>query len=187
MFTKLKQLINSQATGKKVLLLFVITNCIYAYMLLVSIPKTLVFAPDFKLLDMMPLGYDLDFVNGLFNALGIEGMAVYLYHQLPIDFVYPLLFGLGYCLLMAYFLKKINKFNGVFFVLCLLPLLAGFADYCENINIIYMLNKYPSISQNSVDISSFCSVVKSMITTVYFVALLLVLAVFAVKKIKRTA
>jgi len=187
MATNIKHFIASKATGKIVLLLFLITNCVYAYMLLVSIPKTLEFAPDLKLMDMMPLGYDSEHVNTLFNALGAEGRMTYLYHQLPVDFIYPLLFGIGYCLTMAYFLLKIDKYNSILFTLCLLPLLAGFADYCENISIISMLNNYPSISQNLVSTSSFFSLVKSMSTSIYFVALLLVLAIFAVKKIKRTA
>jgi len=187
MFKKLKQFIASQATGKKVLLLFVITNCIYAYMLLVSIPKTMEFTPDFKLLDMMPFGYDLDGVNALFKALGTNGRAVYLYHQLPIDFIYPLSFGVGYCLVMAYFLNRINKYSSVFFILCLLPLLAGLADYCENINIIYMLNNYPSISQNSVSIGASFTLVKSMATSVYFISLIVVLAIFGFKKWRGTA
>ncbi|PCI01856.1 MAG: hypothetical protein COB81_06605 [Flavobacteriaceae bacterium] len=185
MFTQLKKIIASQSTGKKVLLLFVLTNCIYAYMLLVSIPKTLEFTPDFKLLDMMPLGYDLDFVKGLFDALGSKGRAVYLSHQLPVDFIYPLLFGIGYCLLMAYLLKKINKYSSNFFLLCLLPLVVWIADYCENLSIIYMLNNYPTISESTVGMSSFFSLVKSMTTTVYFVALLIVLVIVGIKKIRK--
>ena len=66
---KLREIIAKNSSGKKVALLFVITNLIYAFMLLVTIPKTVAYSGGMKLLDMMPLGYDLDYVNSLFKAL----------------------------------------------------------------------------------------------------------------------
>ena len=62
-----------------------------------------------KLLDMMPTGYDWNYVNELFNTLGENGRKIYLTKQIPMDMFYPLLFGLSYCLIFAYFLKKLEK------------------------------------------------------------------------------
>lgn len=56
----LNKIIEKNISGKKVLGLFILTNLVYAYMLMVTIPKTMAFANGMKLLDMMPAGYDFD-------------------------------------------------------------------------------------------------------------------------------
>ena len=75
---RLIKFIDKNATGKKVLSLFVITNMVYAFMLSITIPKTMEYSNGFKLLDMMPMGYDLNYVNNLFQSLDETGRAAYL-------------------------------------------------------------------------------------------------------------
>ena len=65
--------------------------------------------------------------------------------------IYPLLFGLGYCLLLGYFLKKLNKLNSPYLYFCLFPVIAGISDYLENIGIIVMLNNYPDLTEAMVN------------------------------------
>jgi len=182
---RLKEIVNKNLTGKKVLLLFVLTNLIYAIMLIVTIPKTMTFSKGMKLLDMMPTGYDSEYINSLFETLGENGREVYLYNQIPVDMIYPFLFGISYCLLFAYFLKKINKLNSTFFYLSFLPIIAGMADYLENLGIINMLNNYPNQSQVSMDATNIFSIIKSMTTTVFFVALIITLLILGFKTIKK--
>lgn len=186
----LKTIINKNVKGKKVLFLFVLTNIVYAIMLIVTIPKTMKFSNGMKLLDMMPTGYDSEYINALFETLGVPGREIYLYNQIPVDMIYPFLFGISYCLLITYFLKKIDKFNSIFFYLCFLPIIAGIADYLENFGIINMLNNYPNLSQISMEATNVFSIVKSITTTIYFIALLITLLLFGVKTIierKRSA
>lgn len=181
---RLRKFIDKKLTGKMVLSLFVITNIVYAIMLIVTIPKTMTFSNGMKLLDMMPMGYDSIYINALFEALGEKGRQVYLYSQLPVDMIYPFLFAISYCLLIGFFLKKLNKLNSGFFYLCLLPIIAGIADYFENFGIIKMLNNYPDLSQVLMDATNIFSVVKSMTTTVYFVALIIILIMLGIKTMK---
>ncbi len=181
---RIRKIIDKNLTGKKVLLLFVLTNLVYAIMLIVTIPKTMTFSNGMKILDMMPMGYNSEYINSLFEALGENGRRVYLYSQLPVDMIYPFLFGISYCLLIGYFLKKLNKLSSVFFYLCFLPLIAGLADYLENFGIITMLNNYPNLSQTSMDATNIFSVVKSMTTTVFFIALIITLLMLGIKTVK---
>jgi len=181
---RIKEIVNKNLTGKKVLLLFVLTNLIYAIMLIVTIPKTMMFSNGMKLLDMMPTGYDSEYVNSLFETLGVNGREVYLYNQIPVDMIYPFLFGISYCLLIAYLLKKLNKLNSIFFYLCFLPIIAGIADYLENFGIINMLNNYPNLSQTSMDVTNVFSIVKSMSTAIYFIALIITLLMLGIKTLK---
>jgi hypothetical protein len=100
--------------------------------------------------------------------------------------LYPLLFGISYGAVMAYFLKKINKLNTPFIYLCLLPIIAGLADYSENIGIISMLNSYPDFTENTVNTTSMFSVIKSISTSLYFITLIAILILLGIKLFKKT-
>jgi len=179
-----KHFINKNLSGKKVLFLFILTNLVYAFMLTFTIPKVMAFSEGMKLLDMMPMGYDQEYINNLFEKLGQKGRDLYLYNQIPVDMIYPLLFSISYSLLIAYFLKKLNKLNSVFFFLCWLPIVAGISDYFENFGIITMLINYPEINSISAILTNIFTVIKSLITTVYFVTLIITMIVVGIRTLK---
>lgn len=180
-----KEIIEKNSTGKKVLFLFIITNMVYAIMMIITIPKIMAFSNGMKLLDMMPTGYDSEYVYSLFEALGENGRHAYLHTQLPVDMIYPFLFAISYCLMIGYFLKKINKFDSAIFYLCFLPVIAGIADYLENFAIIKMLDNYPDLSQSLLKASNYFSIVKSMTTTTFFTALIIILLMLGIKTLKK--
>ena len=154
-------------------------------MLLVSIPKTMEFSNGMRLLDMIPTGYDWNYVNELFNTLGENGRDTYLTKQVPADMFYPLLFGISYCLIFAYFLKKLDKLSIPFIYLCLLPIIGGIADYFENFGIIKMLNNYPDLSEATVHTTNTFSVIKSVSSSIYFMALIVILVILGIKFVRR--
>lgn len=182
---RLTKFINSNISGIKVLWLFILTNVVYVFMLTVTIPKTMGFSNGMKLLDMVPTGYDLDYVSELFNSLGEIGRETYLTNQIPVDMIYPLLFGLTYCWLLAYFLKKMSKLHYPFTYLCIIPIIAGIADYLENFGIIAMLISYPDLTEISVKTTSTFSLIKSLSTTAFFVVLIIVLVSLVLKTVNR--
>lgn len=178
------KILEKNISGKKVLGLFILTNVVYLFMLMVTIPKTMGFSNGMKLLDMLPTGYNQDYVNELFRTLGENGREIYLTNQLPVDMIYPLLFGLTYSLLLAYFLKKLNKLKSLFTYLCLLPIIAGIADYMENIGIITMLNSYPDLTEITVNATNTFSVIKGTSTSMFFIALIVILIILGIKYVK---
>jgi len=182
---RLTKFIEKNISGKKVLGFFILTNVVYIFMLTVTIPKTMEFSNGMKLLDMMPSGYDLNYVSELFSSLGENGRETYLTSQIPVDMIYPLLFGLSYCLLLGYFLKKLNKLNSPYLYLCLLPIIAGISDYLENIGIITMLNNYPDLTDTMVNATNTFTVLKSISTSVFFIALIVILIILGIKFVKR--
>lgn len=177
--------LEKNTSGKKILGLFILTNVVYLFMLFVTIPKTMGFSNGMKLLDMLPTGYNRDYVNELFRTLGENGREIYLTNQLPVDMIYPLLFGLTYSLLLAYFLKKLNELKSPFTYLCLLPIIAGIADYLENIGIITMLNSYPDLTETTVNATNTFSVIKSTSTSIFFIALIVILITLGIKFAKK--
>ena len=181
---KILTIIEKNLNGKSIVLLFLLTNLVFLLMLKVTIPMILSFSKGMKTLDMMPLGYDSEYINTLFDTLGERGRNVYLYYQIPIDMIYPFLFGVSYCLLIAYFLKKLHKLNTPYIYLCFLPVIAGIADYAENLGIITMLSNYPELTQFSMTATNIFSIVKSMTTTVYFTALVITLLLLGIKLLR---
>lgn len=182
--TKILKFLESNLSGKKVLGLFILTNAVYVFMLTVTIPKTMGFSNGMKLLDMMPTGYNLNYVGELFSSLGEIGRSTYLTNQIPVDMIYPLLFGLTYCLVLAYFLKKLDKLHSPFTSLCFIPIMAGMADYLENFGIIIMLKSYPELKENVVYTTNIFSVIKSISTSVFFIALIIVLMLLGIRGIR---
>jgi hypothetical protein len=176
-----RKIVSKYLSGKKVLLLFVLTNMVYAVMIFITIPKVMAFSGELKLLDMMPLGYDLDDVNALFTVLGEKGRGIYLYNQIPVDMIYPFLFGISYSLIFAYFLNKFGKLDSVFFYASLLPLIAGAADYLENMGIVLMLTKFPDVSPGLAGITNVFSMAKSATTTLFFILLLVLILWLGIK------
>ncbi|BDS12668.1 hypothetical protein [Aureispira anguillae] len=174
-------------SGKQILLLFIITNLVYAFMLLVTIPKTLAFSEGIKILDMMPMGYDAAYIHTLLETLGEKGRSVYLYQQVPVDLIYPFLFGFCYSALIIYWLKQLNLFQSSFRWLSYLPMLAGAFDYCENVGIITLLSSYPDLSMTVMSITNIATIVKSITTVISFFALILLLILLGIKKVKSNA
>ncbi len=150
-----------------------------------SIPRVRSHGAGMPLLDMKPLGYDLDYVQALLDSLGPSGREAYLEVQLPLDMIYPFLFALTYCLLLAFFLRRLHWFEGPLFYGCLIPPAAGLADYLENMGIIRLLKSYPDLRPGDVAYTSLCSLIKSGLTTVYFLFLLGILAVLGFRAFKR--
>lgn len=179
----MKNLIKRNINGKKILFLFILTNVIYAIMLTITIPKVMSFSGGMKLLDMMPTGYNSEYVNSLLSALGATGRDAYLFNQIPVDMIYPFLFGTTYCLLLAYIFHKLQKLDSFLFYLCFIPLFSGLFDYCENIGIITMLNNYPDNSSLLTQTTNVFSVLKSSFTIIYFIILTISLIVYGIKLI----
>lgn len=167
--------LREKLSGKLVLLLFFITNVIYMIMLFYSLPKVGGYASDLVLFDMSPSGYSYSIAINLLNELGPKGRDLYLSLQLPLDFIYPMLFSITYSLLILWLVKRFNLNWSGFLWVAILPIAAGLFDYAENVGIILMLMHYPEVSEGLVQLSSFFTVIKSILTTFYFVALLMVL------------
>lgn len=184
MIWSLKKLIYPLSNGKTVLIFFVLSSLVYFLMMTFTIPNLAGIANGMKILDLMPEGYDKQYVDSLFTALGENGRYAYLYYQIPLDLIFPLLYGVGFCLLFAFFLRKINQLTSPFFYFSFFPLIAAISDLIENIGIITMLMQFPNYSEETVTISSTFSFLKSSTTTIYFIALIFVLIAFGVQYVK---
>lgn len=176
--------LQERATGRLVLILFIVTMAVYAVILLYTIPAVLVNAQEMRLFDMSPSGYSLDYAVELLNALGTDGRRTYATLQLPIDFIYPGLFAISYTLLLVWLFKKGFAHQSPIFYLAFVPGAAGLFDYLENVGIIMMLRTFPDLTTTTVSLASASSIFKSVFTIGFYV-LLLVGIWAAVRKSRR--
>ncbi len=181
---KITRLLSIHTKSKKVLTLFLLTNFVYAFMLLVTIPKVMKYSNGMKLFDMMPTGYDVSYTKTLLETLGTQGRDVYLYSQIPVDMFYPFLFGITYCLLIASFLDKLKQIDKPILYLSLFPVFAGLFDYLENIGIMTMLHSYPNFSSLTSNVTNVFTITKSGLSTISFIILITLFVIFIVRKYK---
>jgi hypothetical protein len=179
----MRSLIKRNLKGKTIIPLFLLAGIIYTIMMTITIPKVMSYSGGMKILDMMPTGYNIAYVNALLTTLGEEGRNTYLYNQIPLDLIYPLLFGASLCLILAYILRKLEKLEGHLYYVCLLPLFAALFDYCENIGVIAMLNSYPNNSNILTVTTNVFSVLKSSFTTINFIMLIALLVILGIRKL----
>ena len=177
----MKELISKNSNGKTVVIFVVITSIVYLIMPIITMPLVNQFTNGMKILDLLPGGYNFEYVITLFNTLGEEGRHSYLFYQIPVDMVFPLLFAITNSLLIVFFLKKLKQLKTPFIYLCFVPLISGVADYSENTGIIIMLNQFPDITMFAVKITSLFSVIKNFAITISFLVIIVLGILLAIK------
>lgn len=173
------------ASGRTVIIGFILTMAVYLWMLLYTIPRVESFAPGIALFDLSPTGYSTQHAISLLETLGETGRNVYLTQQLPVDFIYPGLFAISYSLLLIWLFAKSFAVDSKIFYLALVPALAGLFDYLENICIILMINSFPGLSPALVGTASTFSILKSIFTIVFYLLLLAGFVSFFASLLKR--
>lgn len=179
---KLIAFIQNISSGRAVLGFFIPAMVVYAIMLLYTIPRVEQYALGMKLFDLSPTGYSFEYAIELLRILGVKGRDLYMYQQLPVDFIYPGLFAVSCCLVLSWLFAKSLNTNSKMFYLCFVPVAAGLFDYLENIGIVRMLISYPNVADSLVSITSFLTILKSGFTTTFFVLLLLGVILFIKRK-----
>lgn len=93
------------------------------------------------------ISYDLQTVQNLFDQYGPEGIAISKKLHYFIDMLFPLLYGGFLVLLLIYLIGK-NLW------ISWLPVAGVVLDVAENLSILRLLNHYPNITENMVQMSS---------------------------------
>jgi hypothetical protein len=183
---KLLSFMQRVSTGKVVLVLIIPAVIVYFIMLLYTIPQVAAYAPGMNLLDLSPMGYSFEYAIELLDNLGSDGRELYLHEQLPLDFIYPGLFAVSCSLLLSWLFLKSQNVNSKLFYFCYIPVAAGLFDYFENIFIVRILTSYPNVSDTSISLASSMTIVKSVLTTAFFVLLTVGVILNMKKKWKRS-
>ncbi len=183
MFKKINDLFDQYlCKGLSVTALVILSQCLFLCMLQYSIPTLREHSKGLEILDLQLWGYTPEYIHTLFAALGSEGRSFYLTTQLPIDIVYPFLFGISNSALLLYLFKKL-EFKQYRFV-CFLPLIAALFDYLENMSIAHMLFYYPDFSDAFAIFANIFTLGKVFISTCFYGILMYFIVVLIKRKFK---
>ncbi|MCP4704040.1 MAG: hypothetical protein GY865_05480 [candidate division Zixibacteria bacterium] len=183
---KILSFLGKYASGKNIVILLFITLAIYSLMLFYTIPNIMIHSDGMELLDMQPTGYSAEYAKSLFENLGEKGREYYLFRQIPVDMLYPLLFAITYSLLLIFLFRRAFSPVSKIHYFSLVPILGGLFDYLENFGIIFMLLIYPEFSNLLAQTTNLFSIFKSGFTTIFFTLLFIALIALFIKRIKRS-
>lgn len=170
-----KEFIYRNVSARRVFWVMVLTYLVYGVILLIVIPELMAFTGGQPIFNILPFGYSDGYVNEILLKMGEEGRKAYMYHLVPIDIFFPFLFAYGNSILVGYLLNRLQALNGRFIYLCLIPVFASWFDYLENLGVMTMLIKYPDVTDPLIQFCNFFSVAKSLLVTLNFVMLLVIL------------
>jgi hypothetical protein len=140
---------------KQIILLIASYVAIVAVMGLLIIPAILKNAGGMNIFDLKAAGYDLNYANTFIAAIGAKGREVYLFAQLPLDMIFPVVYGLIYMALADKVFKKISV--TMFAAIMVLSV----SDYAENISV-YMMLLSGKLSASLVAAASIFTVTKTV-------------------------
>ena len=123
--------------------------------------------------DMRPSGYSSAEAARLLEALGVDGRAYYLTHQIALDSLYPALLAVTLIATICWFGQRMPNSKLVRFGIALSVGSALF-DYAENLGIATMIWNWPEVSAPLVTATSTATILKSVSTTVAVLLALLV-------------
>ncbi len=164
---------NKLINGKFFLILFILTNIVYAVMVSWTIPTLMAYTNGIPIFDMRAFGYSYAEAIYLLDSLGPVGIDYYKSIQLPIDLVYPLLFMSTYSVGCVWIFRKLGWWENTGKIGGVVAIIAGLCDYIENIHIYKILDSYPAISEQFILSSSVSTILKTM-TTAIAISILLI-------------
>ncbi|SPF80338.1 hypothetical protein [Pseudoprimorskyibacter insulae] len=123
--------------------------------------------------DMRPFGYSAAEAATLLKALGAEGRAYYLSHQIALDTLYPAMLALTLIATICWLgqripNKKLAHVGIAFSVGC------AVFDYAENLGVAAMILSWPEIADPIVYATSIATMLKSALTTLAVLLTILV-------------
>lgn len=124
----------------------------------------------------MAFTYTPEQAYAMLAALGDAGRAFYLTRIVPLDLVFPAAYTLFFAVAISWLLSRWLPAESPWMRANVVPLVAGVADYCENVGVIAMLLAYPA---ELYGVAAFTAVFSPIKFTFIAVSMLLVLAAAA--------
>lgn len=175
--TKKQSIRLNQITWKPWLMFLLLSQAVYAVMMVYTIPRIRQGAGDMVPFDMRPMGYSGEYARQFLSRLSEKGRDLYLHVQLPLDLAYPLFFGLAgfftVVLLIRLFARVVNRpklsvDSVAARVMMLVPLIALVSDYLENILIFSMLAWKTPVPEALVFVANLFTLGKSLSTMAFY-------------------
>lgn len=185
-FRKIHNKLEQLATKRGLIGLFLLSHMVLLLMMLFTFPRI-----NAKLgtraFDLKTFGYSQSEAAMMLGNLDQSTIDFYLFPQLfLLDILYPILLALflSTVIIRLSDLIKMSP-DHVFSNLFLLPFIAMFLDYFENIMISLMLLNLTSVSSGIIKTASIFTQMKGGLTTLSWLVIIILLVIWVIKKIKK--
>lgn len=175
-------LLQKTSSVKNICILFIISHLVLLSMMLFTFP-VINHQIGTKAFDLQPFGYSVSVAKSIVNNLNDYTTQIYLFPQLTfLDVLYPFLLAL---FLSSLLWRLVHRNTPLGKGLLIIPFLAMTFDYLENVCVILMISKSVTISKSIVLISSLFTVLKSVLTSISWLAILMYSAKWFILRIKK--
>lgn len=137
-----------------------------------------------SILDMEFRGYSAERAYEILDALGDEGRAFNMKYIIPLDFPFPLAYGMFYFITLTLIWKNVGIKTKRPWVIGLVGLCAALFDWSENIAIINLLNSYPQRNYEIAKIANIFTQLKTLCMVLSILLIVVGLITLAVKWLK---
>lgn len=135
-----------------------------------------------SILDMEMGGYTVDQAYQILDALGEEGRSFEMKYIIPLDFPFPLAYGMFYFMILSTLAKGIFTKMKKPWLIGLIGFGATLFDWLENIMIIQLLNNYPQRFQDVAQFANLFTRLKSAFTMISMCLIIIGLVVLIIKR-----
>lgn len=152
MLTSLSNLARRYASGRNVLIFFVLQMIISA----VVLPYMQGKFDSANILGVLDLkfGFTPDEAYNMLSAYGEEGRKYYFFVEAVIDIIYPIIYTITNVLLLSYVFKRGFAANSFIQQLNIFPILTTIGDFAENGGIITLLSAFPERADSAASFAS---------------------------------
>jgi hypothetical protein len=175
-------LLQKTSSVKNICILFIISHLVLLSMMLFTFP-VINHQIGTKAFDLQPFGYSVSVAKSIVNNLNDYTTQMYLFPQLTfLDVLYPFLLAL---FLSSLLWRLVHRNTPLGRGLLIIPFLAMTFDYLENACVILMISKSVTLSESIVLISSLFTVLKGVLTSIAWLAILMYAAKWCILRIKK--
>ena len=150
---------------KKTIIYLLLAMAVYLIMMVYTIPEIRSETGGIEIYDMRPGGYTVEEGYEILDNITVRGLNIYRSIQLPLDFLYPMLFCL---FLYNLWITLFNK--GILYNIRWITMSVMAFDYLENMGIYWILEKQSALS---IRITSFMSLSKAISTSLVMTILMI--------------
>ncbi len=184
-FRKIHNKLELLASRSGIIGLFLLSHTVLLLMMLFTFPRINAKFGT-RAFDLKTFGYSRSEATVMLQNLDQSTIDFYLFPQLfLLDILYPILLALflSTVIIRLSHLIKINQ-DHVFSNLFMLPFIAMFIDYLENIMISLMLLNPTSVSSGVIKTASIFTKMKGGFTTLSWLVIIILLVIWVIDKIK---
>ena len=184
-FRKIHNKLERIASKKGITALFLLSHAVLLLMMLFTFPRINAKFGT-QAFDLKTFGYSQAEATMMLRNLDQSTIDLYLFPQLfLLDLLYPILLALFLSTLIIRLSNLINvNQNHVFSSLFMLPFLAMFIDYFENILISLMITNPTNVSSELIKAASIFTQMKGGFTTLSWLVILILLGIWLINKRK---